>query len=142
MCVGALGVIGAAWLLRMGENTRQATTMSSAINSVSQRKVRLNIGLPSFLYMFLYVPSTNAGRPRWSPPFRTHPRPDNDFEDGQRSAHGVAIIESRDRCRCVVPWVCAPACPVLRDVTGGLRHCRPVYRSLFRERCIDTSRSR
>ena len=46
--VGALGVIDAAWLLRMGENARQAATMSSAINGMSQRSVRLNIGLPSF----------------------------------------------------------------------------------------------
>lgn len=48
MCVGAAGVIDAAWLLRMGENARQAATMSRAIKGMSQRNVRLNIGLPSF----------------------------------------------------------------------------------------------
>ena len=53
---GALGVIDAAWLLRMGENARQAATMSSAINGMSQRSVRLNIGLPSFFLQ--------RGRPR------------------------------------------------------------------------------
>ena len=48
MCVGALGVLDAAWLLMMGENARQAATMSRAINGMSQRSVRLNIGFPSF----------------------------------------------------------------------------------------------
>ena len=43
MGAGAAGVTGAAWLLRMGENARQAATMSSAINGMSQRSVRLNI---------------------------------------------------------------------------------------------------
>jgi hypothetical protein len=48
MCVGALGLIDAAWLLRIGANVSQAASMSSAINGMSQRSVRLNIGLPSF----------------------------------------------------------------------------------------------
>ena len=42
-------MIDAAWLLRMGENARQTATMSSAINGMSQRRERLNIGFPSFL---------------------------------------------------------------------------------------------
>ena len=51
-CVGAAGVLDAAWLLRIGENARQAATIRSAINGMSQRSERLNIGLPSFSISF------------------------------------------------------------------------------------------
>lgn len=68
-----------------------------------------------------------------SPPLiHFHPRPYSDCEPGWTMlARGVAIVESRDGCRCVVPWVCAPAGPVLRGVAGGLRHCGPVFVHCF-----------
>src|SRR5579859_2350803 len=103
MCVGATGVIDAAWLLRMGEKARQAATMSRAIKGMSQRSVRLNIGLPSFLFMFLFIflqlPRSDPVGPHL-PNLPLAPRPEDDCEDGRLLlARGAAIIESRDRCR-------------------------------------------
>ncbi len=40
--------MGAAWLCITGVNARHAATMISTISGISQRRERLNIGLPSF----------------------------------------------------------------------------------------------
>lgn len=145
-------MIDAAWLLRMGENARQAATMSSAINGMSQRSVRLNIGLPSFFLQrgrpHRVLTSTTVGvrgrRKRPHHPSSSTPAPTVIASmDGQRwrARRGDYRIAGQMQVCCPVGLRAGMSCPVRCDRwPAPLQVGFPFI--VVRERCIDTSRSR